>query len=304
MYFEELLEKLDAVEAKARGLKWRQLAFAPVRYAFALTFRWFIYPIKKKGVVRKCTTFYGNKMEVVLPADMDIFLHQAKTPDSEIRLTRFFIHNLKQGDIFVDAGAHLGFYSLLASRLIGSKGKVYSIEASRAVYSVLKRNSRAQKNVKTYNLAVAIKEDILEFHEFPILYSEHNTIRPDRFSQSDWIRKNPPQKVKVEANRLDAMLEDWMVHPDFIKIDIEGAMYDAIAGLKGCLEFCNPVVAMAYHARGRSNHAHNKALVLAGEYGYFPHLIEQDGSLTRIENVDTALLDRGLDTDFIVLKRG
>ncbi|KAA3633303.1 MAG: FkbM family methyltransferase [Bacteroidetes bacterium] len=304
MHLEELLKELDAVEAKARGLRWRRLAFAPARYAFALFFRFVVYPINKKGVVRKCFTFFGSKMEIVLPADLDVFLLKAKTPDSEIRLTRYLIQNLKEGDIFVDAGAHLGFYSLLASKLIGPARKVYSIEASKAVFGVLKRNTQPSKNIKVYNLAVGLKEDILEFHEYPILYSEHNTIRPDRFNQSDWIRKNPPLKVKVEANRLDAMLEDWMIHPDFIKIDIEGAQYDAIAGLKSCLEFCKPEVAMAYQARGRSNHAHNKALVIAKKYGYLPHLIEQDGTLTLAENVDTELLERGLDTDFIVLKRG
>ncbi len=303
MHLEELLKELEAVEAKARGLRWRRLAFAPARYAFALFFRFVVYPINKKGVVRKCLTFFGSKMEIVLPADLDVFLLKAKTPDSEIRLTRYLIQNLKSGDVFVDAGAHLGFYSLLASKLIGSTGKVYSIEASKAVFGVLKRNTQPSRNIKVYNLAVGLKEDILEFHEYPILYSEHNTIRPDRFNQSDWIRKNPPLKVKVEANRLDAMLEDWMIHPDFIKIDIEGAQYDAIAGLKSCLEFCKPEVAMVYQARGRSNHAHNKALIIAKNYGYLPHLIEQDGSLTLAENVDTELLERGLDTDFIVLKR-
>ena len=303
MLLEELLQELEAVEAKARGHKWGRLAFAPARYVFALFFRTFIYPINKKGIVRKCTTFFGSKMEIVLPADLDIFLLKAKAPDAEVRLTRYLLKNLRKGDIFVDAGAHLGFYSLLASRITGPKGKVFSIEASKAVFGVLKRNTQKHKNIRVFNLAVALKEDILQFHEFPILYSEHNTIRPDRFSQSDWVKKNPPLKVKVEANSLDAMLEDWMVHPDFIKIDVEGAQYDAIAGLKSCLEYCQPVIAMAYHARGRSNHAHNKALKLLSTFGYYPHLIEQDGSLVRVENVDTQLLDRGLETDFIVLKQ-
>ena len=66
MHLEELLEKLDAVEAKARGLKWRRLAFAPGRYIFGQLFRAFIYPINKKGIVRKCSTFFGNKMEIVI----------------------------------------------------------------------------------------------------------------------------------------------------------------------------------------------------------------------------------------------
>ena len=95
-----------------------------------------------------------------MPADLDIFLLSGKTPDSEIRLTRFLIKNLKEGNIFIDAGAHLGFYSLLASMLIGAKGKVYSIEASKAVFGVLKRNTRQKKNIRPYNLAVALKEDI------------------------------------------------------------------------------------------------------------------------------------------------
>ncbi len=117
-----------------------------------------------------------------------------------------------------------------------------------------------------------------------------------------WIKKNPPHKINVEANRLDALIDDWSHQPDFIKIDIEGAEYDAIAGLKEYLKSHKPIIAMEYLAKGRGNEAHQKALVIAKSYGLFPHLIESDGSLTLVEHVDEALLARGLDSDNVVLK--
>jgi FkbM family methyltransferase len=302
MTTKELLEKLNTLEAKARGPKLGRLAFAPMHYLFGTFFWKIIYPFSKKGTVRKRTTFFGREMELVLPAGMDIYLLNTKTHDSEIRLTKFIINTIKPGDTFVDAGAHFGFYSLLASHLTGEQGQVYSIEASRGIAEILRKNTKPFKNIKVHNVAVALKEEILEFHEFPILYSEYNTIHPEQFGQSDWIKKNPPQKIKVEANRLDVLIDDWSHQPDFIKIDIEGAEYDAIAGLKGYLQSHKPIIAMEYLAIGRGNHAHQKALQIAKKFGLFPHLIEPDGSLTPVENVDEALINRGLDSDNVVLK--
>jgi FkbM family methyltransferase len=49
-------------------------------------------------------------------------------------------HLIRPGDIFLDAGAHIGTYSLVASRLVGAQGRVISVEAASANASVLQTN--------------------------------------------------------------------------------------------------------------------------------------------------------------------
>lgn len=48
----------------------------------------------------------------------------------EPHMTRWLQRRLKPGDVFVDVGANIGYYSILASRLVGARGKVVAIEAS------------------------------------------------------------------------------------------------------------------------------------------------------------------------------
>ena len=43
---------------------------------------------------------------------------------------RFLEENLKPGDVFLDAGAHVGLFSLIASRCVGGQGRVISFEAN------------------------------------------------------------------------------------------------------------------------------------------------------------------------------
>jgi FkbM family methyltransferase len=57
-------------------------------------------------------------------------------------LTTYIREVLRPGDIFVDVGANIGYYSLLASRLVGPSGRVYAIEASPTIYASLIENIR------------------------------------------------------------------------------------------------------------------------------------------------------------------
>jgi hypothetical protein len=46
----------------------------------------------------------------------------------EAEKQKAFIKQVKSGDVFYDIGAHIGFYTLLASKLIGDRGRVYAFE--------------------------------------------------------------------------------------------------------------------------------------------------------------------------------
>ena len=52
--------------------------------------------------------------------------------------TKVMKDHIKKGDIVIDCGGHIGYYSLLFSRLVGKKGKVYTFEADPTNFSLLK----------------------------------------------------------------------------------------------------------------------------------------------------------------------
>ena len=133
----------------------------------------------------------------------------------EPNLTYFINSVLKPGDVFIDVGANIGYFTMLASKCVGASGKVYAVEASPSTYELLVANLKLNevKNVQAIHMAVADKEC-------------HVCI------QSNDNRNIGANSVQIIASAgIDSVvgrpLHD-IVAPDlgrasFIKIDVEGA---------------------------------------------------------------------------------
>ena len=148
-------------------------------------------------------------------------------PDREEDIVKQF--HPKEGDIVVDVGAHIGKYSIIASKMVGSKGKVIAIEAHPVNYDILKQNIVINKlsNVIALNCAVHSTETLVKLYEpgqeegFTI----YNTIMTDRVSL------NNQKYVEVKAYTLDSLLfENGIKEVNWIKIDVEGAEYEVLKG--------------------------------------------------------------------------
>ncbi len=298
----DLLNKLDKVERLAKASKIRRLINDPLNYLNGIFYSKFIYPNNKKGKLVRASTFFDDKMHLVLPAGMDIYLLGGKTHDSEIRLAKFLIKHLDENDIFVDVGTHFGFYSLLASKLVGENGQVIGVEASAAIFDIYLKNISQKKNITPNHLAATEKNEVLTFAEFPILYSEYNTFKPEQFESTEWIKKNPPKKIKVEGKKLDSLLFEKNINPKIIKIDVEGAENNVVLGLKKTIDNFHPTIAMEYLVEDRQNTSHKAAAQTLIKSGYSPHIISSHGMLDKINDIDYALSTRKLDSDNIVFK--
>ena len=150
------------------------------------------------------------------------------SPDREEDIIKLFCP--KEGDIVVDVGAHIGKYSIIASKMVGSKGKVIAIEAHPANYDILKQNIALNKlsNVIVLNYAVHSTETLVKLYEpgqedgFTI----YNTIMTNRISS------NNQKYIEVKANTLDSLLlqKGGIKQVNWIKIDVEGAEYEVLKG--------------------------------------------------------------------------
>jgi Protein-L-isoaspartate(D-aspartate) O-methyltransferase (PCMT) len=74
----------------------------------------------------------------------------------EPNLTSWLEGRLRPGDVFVDVGANVGYFTVLASRLVGESGRVVAIEPSPLANTVLRRNvsDNGGENVRVENVAV------------------------------------------------------------------------------------------------------------------------------------------------------
>jgi FkbM family methyltransferase len=141
----------------------------------------------------------------------------------------------KRGDIVVDIGAHIGHYTIIASKRVGANGKVVAIEASPSNFEILNRNIKLNQlaNIINLNHVVYSKETKLKLY-LPGEESGHtiyNTVISDR-------ARNEDKFVEVNANTLDYLLQSKGIKQEqinWIKIDVEGAEFEVLKGAANIL---------------------------------------------------------------------
>jgi len=298
-----LLEQLARVEQLATASKLNRLLAHPLKYAHAILHRKLIYTNNKKSKEVTASTFFGKEMSLLLPASTDIYLTGGKSHNSEIRLAKFLINNLATGDIFLDVGAHYGYFTLLAATLVSNSGQVVAFEASKNTFAILTKNTQQTENISVINKAVSDEAGSITFYEFPNLYSEYNSIDIKQFKNTDWFSKESPVKNTVATIPLAIFLEEQQLLPTIIKIDVEGAEFKVISGLQKYLVAQAPLIAMEYVSSERKNEAHQKAAALLTEFEYESYTIDKAGALVLCVDIDTHLAQQQVESDNIVFKK-
>jgi FkbM family methyltransferase len=298
-----LIESLQSVERIANFSKIMRLCNNPYKYVMAMFHREFVYPKTKKEKIISTKLFYGKSMNIALPASTDIYLTGGKSHSSEIRLAKFLIKNLDNSNHFLDIGAHFGYFTLLASELVGENGNVLSFEPTSKSYRLLEMNIASLKNVKAQQKAISNSIEPIIFYEFPNLHSEYNTSDITQFENETWYTNSKPTKVEVETTTIDTITKDGLFNPQIIKIDVEGAEYNVISGGHTFFKTHSPLIVMEYLEPNRKNETHKKALNLLLSLGYNSYIITNEGTIEPIYNIDNYLETEKLESDNIVFKK-
>jgi FkbM family methyltransferase len=172
---------------------------------------------------------------------------------------RLFERTITQGSVVYDLGGHVGFYSLLASELVGPSGKVFTFEPLPRNLSLLKEHLRLNqvRNVTLIEAAVSDKSGVVSFNEG--LSSAMGHISNDG-------------KLQVKTVVLDELISSGEIPPpDYLKIDIEGAEVMALSGAKSILTKSHPTIFLATHG----SDVHRECCSLLQSLGY--HLRSIDG---------------------------
>src|SRR5690348_5158838 len=88
----------------------------------------------------KRTVEFKMNLDPRFAADAGInwYFQQGALPEPELLYLLF--HAVREGDFVVDAGANIGFFSLLLARVVGEKGSVLAIEPAAVNVAKLKTN--------------------------------------------------------------------------------------------------------------------------------------------------------------------
>jgi len=129
--------------------------------------------------------------------------------------------DIKDGDVIVDIGAHIGIFACYAAAKYPN-AKVYAFEPAKETFEDLKKNAAAYPNITAFNFGVSDKPEI------EIQYLPHMN-----YSTSGYYSKdvNGAVKEKVKCMSLDEII-DMVGNIRFLKVDCEGAEWDIIPKCK------------------------------------------------------------------------
>jgi FkbM family methyltransferase len=143
-------------------------------------------------------------------------MHRLYEPET----SKFIVKTLKKGDTFIDIGANNGYFSLMASILVGSTGKVYAFEPTPDSFKRLQTNVHINKfkNIKLFECALGDKVGKIKLN---ISKKEDG-----QNSIADIVDKK--ESIVVQIKKLDDILKGNRVN--LIKIDVEGYEKEVFRG--------------------------------------------------------------------------
>jgi FkbM family methyltransferase len=156
----------------------------------------------------------------------------------------------KTGGIVFDVGGELGFETEQFSKIVGDNGKVYVFECFPDHIEQLKRIAQRRKNVVVVESACWSSKDELTFYQ-GLTPGSNTAIAEARGQVGQELADFKSNKFVVKADTLDSLWEvlTGRSRIDFLKMDIEGAEYEALEGAKELLSMTKKVVIAAYHVR-------------------------------------------------------
>ncbi|NNE26788.1 MAG: FkbM family methyltransferase [Saprospiraceae bacterium] len=288
----QLINQLNAIDSQINRPRLLRVLSKLPRHL-----RWSLTKLGLGKTLKSTFTFFGSQLYFPYPASKDIFIWRAKSHDSEIRLAKYVIHTLEEGDGFIDIGAHIGYFSQLAAQLVGNSGCVYALEASPETYKYLKVNTEDLPQVIAYNKAVANTLGTMVFQEYDTAFSEFNSL-----IEEAPIKNLKSTEVEVETTTLDSM--DFKRRIRLIKIDVEGAEDLVIQGMQKMLDSSEPpILVIEFLKDPIKNTAHKKAMRLLKARGFNVFQIDDAGHLLPLEDVEKYIASIPFESDNIIFKK-
>ena len=166
---------------------------------------------------------------------------------NQTEIVKKYVH---EGDIVIDIGAHVGYYTLLMAQLVGKNGKVYSFEPDPVNFQLLKKSVE----INGFENVVLIQKAVSNITDKVKLFLGDNDSAINRIY--DAKLGDAKESIDVESIRIDEYFKENDELVNFIKIDSEGSEVKIINGMKQFL-------------------SRNQELVMMTEF--FPFLIKKSG---------------------------
>lgn len=217
----------------------------------------------------------GNKSQMVVNPHIDGMHYYFGYDDREPGIYRLMRTYLEGGMTFVDVGAHIGYYSLIAWEIVGTTGTVVAFEADPL------NAARTRENVDLNDAAITVEQLAVSDTE-----GQTQLFSGDRPTTHSIVESEADVTDSVETTSLDAYFEDCEP-PDMVKIDVEGAEGKVLAGMDQVLS-AQPAIILELHPRQLQDtgYSTDDLLEKLQGMGYQLHLVGADGGTRTLRGSD------------------
>ena len=226
------------------------------------------------SVTIKTKTFWGNKMSIILPEAVSSDLRRFGFIEPSV--ASFIINYSKSGQHLIDVGSHYGFFSLLMSEMVESKGMVHSFEPTPSTFNILSKNVSLKKNISINNKAVLDKNIELILNDYGLASSAFNSIYKTRQKIHD--KTSIQKKIKVQTITLDDYVKLNNFKPSLIKIDAESSEFEVLKGMDYILREIKPMLCIELGDFGLKGVVPSREIInfLVEKYGYKTYEIKNN----------------------------
>ena len=213
-----------------------------VRSSLVISLGRFVRSLSKSNIVE----IEGRKMFTQNNDGLALSIFKIYEPN-QTKIVKKYVH---EGDVVIDVGAHVGYYTLLMAQLVGKNGKVYSFEPDPVNFELLKKSVE----INGFENVVLIQKAVSDTTEKIKLFLGDNDSAINRIY--DAKLGDAKKSIDVESITIDEYFKENDKLFNFIKIDSEGSEAKIINGMEKFL-------------------TKNRKLIMMTEF--FPFLIKKSG---------------------------
>jgi FkbM family methyltransferase len=152
------------------------------------------------------------------------------------------VRHLPRGGVMYDVGANLGFFSMVAARLVGPEGRVYAFEPAPENAEAIGRNAELNllENIVVIPRAVSSRAGAARLQ----IVDDQSWSRLEEYGE----HPDTERVLEVETVAIDDLVgAGELPPPTLVKIDTEGAELDVLEGMRSTFDRHRPVIVCELH---------------------------------------------------------
>ncbi len=186
-------------------------------------------------------TFWNGRFDVVLPEGTSTHIWRYGFFESDV--CTFMLRGLEPGMVFVDVGAHFGFFTLLGSDLVTGEGRVVALEPMPRTFRQLNRNASRNnpfRNITPLNAAAYSANTTLLFRDYGLVDSAMDSAFGQRNTGGE---RGKVGTVQVTARTCDEVVATLgLRRVDLVKIDAESSELHVLFGAERLIQKFAPLL--------------------------------------------------------------